>query len=108
MQVFTNYQYSKLIERTARLNGGDATLAKAISPDDQPQCFVANGSWNLPFGNGKRFGVSSGTELYLGGTQPRNVGGVFDVTRFERDSTKQLSNNLRTFADRFPICGRTV
>ena len=131
MQVLVNYQYSKLIERTARLNGGDATLVKDISPDDRPQRFVASGSWDLPFGNGKHFWGSSGTVinglisgwsvngiftlqqgaalnwgnvLYLGGplnNQPRNVGGVFDVTRFERDSTKQLVNNLRTFADRF-------
>jgi hypothetical protein len=45
-----------------------------------------------------------GNVLYLGGAlnnQPRNVAGVFDVTRFERDSTKQLLNNVRTFADRF-------
>lgn len=131
VQVLVNYQYSKLIERTTRVNGGDATPVKDVSVDDRPQHFVASGSWDLPFGAGKRFGGSSGAivnsvaggwslngiytyqvgaplnwgnVLYLGGplnNQPRNVNGVFDVTRFERDSTKQLVDNLRTFADRF-------
>ena len=26
---------------------------------------------------------------------------MFDVTRFDRDSTHQLASNVRTFADRF-------
>jgi hypothetical protein len=131
VQVLVNYQYSKLIERTARLNGGDTTLVKDISTDDRPQRFVASGSWDLPFSRGKHYGtnvnsflnaaiagwsvngiftlqlgapLNFGNLLYVGGSlqnQPRNVGGVFDVTRFERDSTKQLLNNIRTFADRF-------
>jgi len=131
VQVLVNYQYSKLIERTARLNGDDTTLVKDVSTDDRPQRFVASGSWDLPFGKGKHYGtnvngfvnaaiggwsvngiftvqqgapLNFGNVLYLGGplhNQPRNVGGVFDVTRFERDSTKQLLNNIRTFADRF-------
>ena len=48
--------------------------------------------------------LSWGNVLYLGGplnNQPRNVNGVFDVTRFDRDSTHQLGSNIRTFADRF-------
>jgi hypothetical protein len=131
VQLLANYQYSKLIEKTARLNGGDAALVKDVSADDRPQRVVVSGSWDLPFGTGKRFGGGSGwiansliggwsvngiytlqqgaplnwgNVLYLGGplnNQPRNVSAVFDTTRFERDSTKQLSNNLRTFADRF-------
>jgi hypothetical protein len=131
VQLLLNYQYSKLIEKTARLNAGDAALVKDVSGDDRPQRLVISGSWDLPFGKGKRFGRHSGflvnslaggwsvngiftlqkgaplnwgNVLYLGGAlnnQPRNVAGVFDVTRFERDSTKQLLNNVRTFADRF-------
>ena len=131
VQMLLNYQYSKLIEKTARLNGGDAALVKDVASDDRPQRLVMSGSWDLPFGKGQRFAshgnvlvngivggwsvnaiyslqqgapLSWGNVLYLGGplnNQPRNVGGVFDVTRFERDSTKQLLNNVRTFADRF-------
>jgi len=131
VQVLVNYQYSKLIERTARLNGGDAAPVKDVSVDDRPQRFVASGSWDLPFGTGRSYGANTsglvhslidhwsvngiftlqqgaplnwGNLLYLGGplnNQPRNVGAVFDVTRFERNSARQLIDNLRTFADRF-------
>jgi hypothetical protein len=131
VQFLLNYQYSKLIEKTGRLNGGDATLVKDVANDDRPQRIVVSGSWDLPFGKGRRFGgnqnrfvdavmggwsvngiytlqvgapLSWGNVLYLGGplnNQPRNVGGVFDVTRFDRDSTHQLASNYRTFADRF-------
>ena len=131
VQLLLNYQYSKLIERTTRLNGGDLALVKDVSVDDRPQRVVVSGSWDLPFGRGKRFGghqggivnslaggwsvngiytlqagapLSWGNVIYLGGplnNQPRNVNGVFDVTRFDRDSTHQLLDNVRTFADRF-------
>jgi len=131
LQLLANYQYSKLIERTTRLNGGDAALVKDVGSDDRPQRFVLSGTWDLPFGPGRMFGGNSsgfvnaliggwsangiftvqqgaplnwGNVLYFGGplnNQPRNVAGVFDVRRFERDSTKQLLDNYRTFADRF-------
>jgi hypothetical protein len=131
VQVLLNYQYSKLIERTARLNGGDSALVKDVSTDDRPQRLVVSGSWDLPFGKGRRFGaganrivdglmggwsingiytlqdgapLSWGNVIYLGGplhNNPRGVNGVFDVTRFDRDSTHQLVDNVRTFADRF-------
>ena len=131
LQLPINYQYSKLIEMSSRLNGGDNTLSKDISVDDRPQRIVVSGRWELPFGKGTRFGagrgrivdgviggrsvngiytlqvgaaLSWGNVLYLGGplnNQPRNVDGVFEVTRFDRDSTHQLGSNLRTFANRF-------
>ncbi len=119
VQALLNYQYSRLPEKTARLNGGDTALVKDVASDDRPQRLVMSGSWDLPFGHGKRFAAHS--NFFSGATggwsvnatytlqqgwplhnQPRNVAGVFDVTRFERDSTKQLLNNVRTFADRFP------
>jgi hypothetical protein len=131
VQILVNYQYSKLITETNRLNGGNASFVKDVSADDRPQHVVVSGSWDLPFGKGKRFGagqgrlvdslfgnwsvngiytwqvgapLSWGNVIYLGGpldNQPRNVNGVFDVTRFNRNSAQQLSDNIRTFADEF-------
>ncbi|MCU1260776.1 MAG: hypothetical protein JWO80_3661 [Bryobacterales bacterium] len=131
VQVLVNYQYSKLIAKTTRLNGGDTALVKDVSSDDRPQHIVASGSWDLPFGKGRLFGsqqsrivdtfiggwsvngiftmqvgapLNWGNVIYLGGplnNQPRNVSGVFDVTRFNRNSAQQLANNVRTFADAF-------
>lgn len=131
IQLLVNYQYSKLIEKVSRLNGGDTALVKDVSNDDRPQRIVVSGSWDLPAGKGRRFAsnrgklidafiggwsvnaiftlqqgapLNWGNVIYLGGplnNQPRNVAGVFDVTRFDRDSTHQLASNVRTFADRF-------
>jgi hypothetical protein len=45
-----------------------------------------------------------GTLIYLGGPlnwNPRGVDGAFDVTRFNRNSAQQLSNNVRTFPTKF-------
>jgi hypothetical protein len=42
--------------------------------------------------------------LYLGGdlhSDPRNIYQAFDATRFNRNSSQQLANNLRTFPSQF-------
>jgi len=130
LQFLLNYQYSKLIERTVRLNPGDSRLEKRVGTDDRPQRLVFSASWDLPFGNGKRFGSSSkvvnsviggwstniiysiqvgaplnwGNVIYLGGPlhmDPRGVNAAFDVNQFDRNSTRQLANNVRTFTDQF-------
>ena len=51
-QILANYQYSKLITKTSRLNGGDTARVKDVSSDDRPQHIVVSGSWDLPFGTG--------------------------------------------------------
>jgi hypothetical protein len=48
--------------------------------------------------------LSWGNVIYLGGPislDPHNVDASFDVTRFNRVSAQQLSQNLRTFPTRF-------
>jgi hypothetical protein len=47
VQLLANYQYSTLIEKTARLNGGDSALVKDVSADDRPQRVVASRSWDF-------------------------------------------------------------
>jgi hypothetical protein len=92
---------------------------------------VIAGSYELPFGHGRKFlgGVSKALDLVAGGwilnsvytwecggalswgniiyyggdlnIQPRNLTQAFDVTRFERASAKQLGSNYRTFPQTF-------
>ncbi|MBV9084413.1 MAG: TonB-dependent receptor [Acidobacteriaceae bacterium] len=56
---WTNYTFSKLIEKRTRLNDSDIYLLKRISPDDRPQRVVVSGSYELPFGRGKRFSFNN-------------------------------------------------
>jgi hypothetical protein len=62
VQLLANYQYSKLIEKTARLNGGDSALVKDVSADDRPQRVVASGSWDFC-----HLGQESGSEAEVAG-----------------------------------------
>jgi hypothetical protein len=55
----SNYTYSKLIERIRFLNDFDARPEKRVSGDDRPQRIVVSGSYELPFGTGKRFRTNS-------------------------------------------------
>ena len=64
-----NFQYSKLIEETNRLNAADPFLEHRIADEDRPLRLVLSSSYELPFGKGKPF---------LGGANPlvsRIVGG---------------------------------
>lgn len=125
-----NYVYSKLIERTTRLNDTDTVLEKRLSADDRPQRVVISSSYELPFGKGKTFASSSGVVnriiggwvanaiytyqigaplswgnvIYYGGplnVDPRAIDAAFDTTRFNRISSQQLASNIRTFPTRF-------
>ncbi|MDX1980412.1 MAG: carboxypeptidase regulatory-like domain-containing protein [Bryobacteraceae bacterium] len=130
LSILGNYQWSKLIERRSRLNGFSG-LEKRIAGEDRPQRFVLSFSYDLPFGKGKPLGssvgpwtnrliggwilngiytwqpgapVNWGNLIYFGGDlnwDPRNIDRVFDVSRFNREPTQQLQNNVRTFPSRF-------
>jgi hypothetical protein len=131
LQFLANYQWSKMLEATRRLNWGDPNLIYQIATEDRPHRFVFSGSYDLPFGKGKRF-VSSvgpwanrlvggwqlntiysiqsggpvqwGNSIYYGGDlqwSARNLDRTFDVTRFERTPALQLDRNVRTFPQFF-------
>lgn len=131
LQFLANYQWSKMLEATGRLNEGDPFLHYRIAGEDRPQRFVFSGSYDLPIGKGKAllggvgawgnrlvggwqlntiFTTQSGApvtfqnSIYFGGDlnwQGRNLPQVFDTTRFERTAALQLDRNVRTFPQAF-------
>jgi hypothetical protein len=131
LSVLGNYMFSKLLEQRVWLNPQDARPTKMIADEDRPHRVVISGSYDLPFGRGKRFGGGSralvdhliggwalngiytwmsgaplnwGNVIYFGGDlnlQPRNLSNAFDTTRFNRVAAQQLASNIRTFSPRF-------
>lgn len=130
-QVMANYQWSKLLERRSRLNDLDPFLEKRVAAEDRTHRLVASGSWELPFGKGKKYLASAnglvnqiaggwninaiitlqpgsplgwGNVIYLGGplaVDAHNPDRTFDTTRFNRVAAQQLDWNRRTFSTRF-------
>jgi hypothetical protein len=131
LQFLANFQWSKMLEATNRLNVADPKLQYRIANEDRPLRLVFSGSYDLPFGKGKKFAgnigpwsnrliggwkvnaiytvqpggpVDWGNVIYFGGDlnwQPRNLDSVFDTTRFNRVAAQQLDRNLRTFSQAF-------
>lgn len=131
LQLLANYSHSRLMERNSRLNLADPTNEKRVSADDRPDRFVVSASYALPFGRGKEFlnhasrltdlmiggwtlnGIYTyqtgaplewGNVIYFGGDidlNSHNVDHSFDTTRFNTNSTQQLSDNVRTFPSHF-------
>jgi hypothetical protein len=113
------------------LNAGDNFYNYGPTSGDYPDHFVITGNYELPFGRHKHFLanankpldlviggwvlnsvytwesgglVSWGNLIYLGGPvnmAPRDLTQAFDVTRFDRVSADQLSQNYRTFPSMF-------
>jgi hypothetical protein len=130
VQAVVNYQHSRQLS-SWQANAGDYALQYGPTSGDYPDHFVISGSYELPFGRGKHFlsGISRPVNLILGGwilnsvytwesggaiswgniiyyggplnLQPRNLTQAFDVTRFERASANQPSQNYRTFPNMF-------
>ena len=130
MQFTVNYQHSRQLSAYQQ-NAGEYKLYYGPTSGDYPDHFVITGSYELPFGRGKKFlggggraadlavggwilnsiytwesggALSWGNLIYYGGPlnlQPRNLKEAFDVTRFERASASQLSQNYRTFPQMF-------
>jgi Carboxypeptidase regulatory-like domain/TonB dependent receptor len=50
-----NYTFSKFIEATSFLNGGDAAPTRAISNQDFPHHVSVSGIYEFPFGRGRHF-----------------------------------------------------
>ena len=51
-----NYTYSQFEEATEFLNAGDPTPWRGISSQDVPHRLTVNGIWELPVGDGRRYG----------------------------------------------------
>ena len=122
-----HYDLSKLLGRFSRLNSSDVQLTKQVAAEDRPQRLVILGSYELPFGRGKRYlsqvpavlnaatggwivnvvhaqqvgaALNWGNVLYFGGDldlNNRNVAHAFNTSLFDRVSADQLSDNIRTF-----------
>lgn len=131
-QLLANFQWSKMLEATERLNAADPVLHYRIANEDRSYRLVLSGSYDLPFGRGKALGASAGpwlnrliggwrlngiyivqpgapvewgNVLYLGGDlnwEARNLERTFDVTRFNQNPREQLDRNVRTFSRAFP------
>jgi len=66
-----NYTFSKFIEKTGLLNGGDAEATKVISDQDFPHHITLTSIMELPFGKGRKWLNSSPAAVnhILGGWQ---------------------------------------
>jgi hypothetical protein len=51
--LLTNFQWSKMMEETNRINIADPLLEHRIADEDRPLRFVVSGTYELPFGPGK-------------------------------------------------------
>jgi hypothetical protein len=129
IQATVNYQHSRQLS-AYQANAGEYKLYYGVTSGDYPDHFVITGQYELPFGRGKKFlgssrpadvvvggwvlasvytwesggALSWGNVIYYGGPlglEPRNLAQAFDVTRFERASANQLSQNYRTFPQMF-------
>lgn len=129
LTLLANYQYSRLMEKTTRLNDFQGP-EKRVSDIDRPHRFVLSASYELPWLKGKASGAGEqivkalgagwivngiymhqsgaplvwGNVIYLGGDlklDARNVAQAFDTTRFNRVNNQQLDWNVRTFPSRF-------
>jgi hypothetical protein len=118
-----NYTWSKTMSATEYLNDTDALPLHVVNDLDRPHRFAASGLYELPFARRSRvFGgwqiqaiyqwqsgppLSFGNVIYTG-TYPalRLDGGArslerwFNTDGFERDSRRQLANNIRTLPPR--------
>jgi len=57
--VLANFTYSKLIAQDNYKNATDGIPEKRVAADDRPLRFVLSGSYEFPFGKGKKFDLHS-------------------------------------------------
>jgi len=65
IRFLVNYAWSKKLDRLDYLNPEDTVLEKRISADDRPQRLVLSGTWELPFGEKRRYNPSVPAVNYL-------------------------------------------
>ncbi len=75
LQLQAGYTFSKFMEATGYLNGGDAMPAYVISDQDYPHRFNASFIYELPIGRGKAILGSAGgfSNAVLGGWQVQGI-----------------------------------
>jgi hypothetical protein len=130
LRATVNYQHSRQLS-SWQANAGDYRLDYGVTSGDFPNHLAITGTYDMPFGHGKRLlssanraldalvggwtlntvytwecggALSWGNLVYYGGPlnmAPRNLTAAFDVTRFERSSSMQLASNYRTFPQMF-------
>ncbi|HEV3200316.1 MAG TPA: carboxypeptidase regulatory-like domain-containing protein [Bryobacteraceae bacterium] len=73
--VGVGYTFSKAMEATSFLNGGDAAVNRAISNYDRPHRFNLSAIVELPFGRGKAIGnhIPKALDFVIGGWQLNNI-----------------------------------
>ncbi|HYO81014.1 MAG TPA: TonB-dependent receptor, partial [Bryobacteraceae bacterium] len=66
-----NFQYSKMMEETNRLNAADPFLEHRIADEDRPLRLVLSGTYELPFGQGRPLfsGAGGFVNRLIGGWQ---------------------------------------
>ena len=57
--IAANYTYSRYTQATEFLNAADPEPTEVISDQDSPHRLSVSGIWELPFGQGRRFGGST-------------------------------------------------
>ncbi len=75
VSFMTNFQRSKLIEATGRLNAADPFLERRIADEDRPYRFVFSSSYELPFGKGKALATNTNrfVDAVIGGWQLNGI-----------------------------------
>ena len=71
----SNFQFSKMMEQTNRLNAADPFLERRIADEDRPLRLVLSGTYDLPFGRGKPLlGSTNGfVDRIVGGWQLNGI-----------------------------------
>jgi len=131
LTVTANFAYSKLIDKTTRLNSFDPSPEKSLDSIDRPLRGSVVASYELPVGKGKLLAntaprvvnqiiggwilngaftkqsgpvLSWGNVIYLGGpvdVNPTNIYHTFNTAVFDTKSADQLTDNIRTFPTNF-------
>jgi hypothetical protein len=131
LQFLANYSWQKMLEAVGRLNAADPFYEYRIADEDRPHRFIISGSYDLPFGKGRKWLASAGgftnrvvtgwqinaiwnvqsgapvewgNVIYTGGDlnwSPRNLTNAFNRDRFIREVALQLDRNRRTFGTRY-------
>ena len=76
--AMASYSFSKWMQATEYLNGGDPVPYRSIAPGDRPQHLSTSGIYELPVGKGKRFLGHSGrvANALIGGWQ---IGAIWHI-----------------------------
>jgi hypothetical protein len=71
LKFTSSYTYSRTKEKNNFLNNQDSKLVEQVTDYDRPHVWVFSGTWELPFGRGRRFGGEAHglREVLIGGWQ---------------------------------------